>query len=178
MGTICGHWIVSCADRVPPFLSFSVYFLFFLSLQGASLPKLAQRLAATMSMAILPMESIDVVYREMRDTGARREPLFKSCQELLLLIASTFPKLMTHPQTTAALFEHINIGLERENEVIVTNTLLILREIKDPTAMQADKKLAESEHSQRHRRQMSQHRCGKGLLTHSVLFCCALIFCQ
>jgi hypothetical protein len=154
---------------------FFLFYFLFLSLQGASLPKLAQRLAATMSMAILPMESIDVVYREMRDTGARREPLFKSCQELLLLIASTFPKLMTHPQTTAALFEHINIGLERENEVIVTNTLLILREIKDPTAMQADKKLAESENSQlaRQRRRLSQHRCGKGfLLTHSVLFCC------
>lgn len=100
-----------------------------------------------MSMAILPMESIDVVYREMREAGARREPLFKSCQELLLLIASTFPKLMTHPDTSAALHEHLTIGIERGNPVLVTNTLLILRELKDATIMQTNKKLAESEHT-------------------------------
>ena len=99
-----------------------------------------------MSMAMLPMESIEMIFREMV-ANEKRLPLFVSCQELLLLIATTFPVLLTHPHTIEALLKHIKFGVARNSGPIINNTLQILAALQDPKPMHEDKKTAESEHT-------------------------------
>jgi hypothetical protein len=111
--------------------------------KGSTLLTLANRLATMLSLAILPMESIEVLFREMESSSAqpRREAYFLSLQGLLLLIAAKFPKLLTHPNTVSALLSHVRLGLERGREEIVVRALRTLVSLPDSSALLADRKL-------------------------------------
>jgi hypothetical protein len=111
--------------------------------KGSTLVTLANRLATMLSLAILPMESIEVLFREMESSSAqqRREAYFLSLQGLLLLIAAKFPKLLTHPNTVSALLSHVRLGLERGREEIVVRALRTLVSLPDSSALLADRKL-------------------------------------
>jgi len=111
--------------------------------RGAGLVLLANRLATMLSLALLPMESIEVIYREMAASGQqpRREAYFKSLQELLLLVAAKFPALLTHPHTMRALLDHVKLGMTRERDEIVTNALRTLVALQDRAPLLADRAL-------------------------------------
>jgi hypothetical protein len=82
-----------------------------------------------LSMAIIPIESIEVIYREMaRNLEKPNATMLKACQELLLMIAGKFPILLTHPGTIDALLLNLEWSNEDWN---VTNTLQILATMKD-----------------------------------------------
>jgi hypothetical protein len=105
-------------------------------------------------MAILPLESVEMIYREMAKGLDRRSPLLKTCQELLLLISKIFPILLTHPGTIDALYLNLT---RTDDPTNTTNALQVLAALKDPKSMHINKKTATSEktttHAQHHKRQ-------------------------
>lgn len=108
----------------------------------ASLPTLASRLGTMMSMAMFPLECVEMLYREMdmcMIKGSSRLPLFRMCQEVLLLVAQTFPLLLTHPGTLQALLQHLTFT---DDAQLILNTLQLLLSFNDQKALTRDKKTA------------------------------------
>lgn len=83
-----------------------------------------------------------MIYSEMANYSPRRGAIFTACQEMLILIGQTFPALLSHPHTAEALLQHLQLGIEKQNEGIVRHTLQILTSIKDLKTFHADKEQA------------------------------------
>lgn len=83
-----------------------------------------------------------MIYAEMENFAAKRSAVFTACQEMLILIGQTFPALLSHPHTGEALLQHLQLGVEKQNDVMIRNTLQILTAIKDLKTFHADKKQA------------------------------------
>lgn len=71
--------------------------------------------------------------------NSNRTTLFKTAQELLLLIAQLFPLVLTHPGTLDALHQQLTFSEDAE---IISNTLQILATIKDQSIIHNNKKTA------------------------------------
>lgn len=90
-------------------------------------------------MVILPPESVEIIFRELARGIERRSPLLRPCQELLIVIAETFPVLLTHPGTIDALV----LNMTTKDPTDATNALKILAAIHDRKALtQVNKKTA------------------------------------
>lgn len=105
-----------------------------------------------LGLTLTPIESIEIIYQLMAENVAKKNHvMLKACQELLLLIASKVPILLTHPGTIDAML--INLT-HSDDEWNLTNTLQILSAIKDGgKGMKANKKTARSG------TQMGTHTC-------------------
>lgn len=109
--------------------------------KASSPGNIATRLAAAMSMVILPMESIDMIFHEIAaNMKSHRIPMVKNAQELLLLIAKVVPAYLTHPSTMRALYSH----LEFKQPQITQTTLNVLTHVHKPATMHQDAPLAGS----------------------------------
>ena len=140
----CRSWLCLAS---PPVLtrcvSVSFCFIVVFVFQGAAnLGTLAMRLSTMLSLAILPMEAVEMIYLEMANYSRNRGAIFTACQEMLILIGQTFPALLSHPHTGESLLQHLQMGVEKQNDSMIRHTLQIMTYIKDLKTFHADKKQA------------------------------------